>query len=1142
VTCHTGGTRLIDASPSVQALLGYDAGEFLAGRVALPQLIHADDRDIADVLFSPLRSNHEGDCNLRVRQAGGRILCVKGHYRREPHGDGVTLDLLLQDVKTLPRTIADITASECAWAVMENTDDYIYFKDRNHVFTGASQTLVSLTSTATHWTDLIGKTDYDVFPEASADSFYRLEKQVFAGVPIAHEIQETVVEDGRTGWVDNRKYPIRDAGGAIIGLHGIARDITAARNADAALHVSLARSQAIIDASPVPMATNDKGQRITLVNPAFVRTFGYDHSEIPTLADWWPKAYPDPAYRQWVMESWQEELARSARTGTAFEPMEITVRCKDGTERVVRASAAPLGHHETGDYLVVLQDITADKRAEQQLERSAFALAEAQRLARIGSWELFSASDVMTWSEELFRIFGMDPNAPTPTYPEHERLVTPESWQRLTAAVQLNLATGQRYEMELEIVRADGSHGWIWVRGERVQDDRGVTIGLRGVALDISDRKMADLMLRASEERWRFAVEGAGDGAWDWDIPSGAVNYSRRWIEMLGYEPHEIAPTIDEWRRLAHPDDAEQVLGEVQVHWDGHTGSSSNEYRMRCKDGSWKWILGRGLVVERDAAGLPLRMIGTNSDISARKQAELDLLKSEQALAEAQRIAHLGSWELDVATNQIVLSDELCRIYGFDPALPAPPLAEHEALYTPKGWETLRAAIAGSTSTGRPYEIELERRMPDGSEGWLMARGEVVTDDQGAIIGLRGVAQDITARKRMEMENAEIEAKLQRSQRLETVGTLAAGIAHDFNNLLAAIVGNAELAVVDMDPAHPAREHLLEIEKASTRAKTVVQQLLAFSRQHPQVRHPIALGPVIIEATTLLRATMPAAVQIVTSVEAEAPPVLADAGQIHQILINLCTNAWHALDDRPGTINVHLKSVSLDARAANAVGGLVPGPYACLSVRDTGKGMDAATLERIFNPFFTTKEPGKGTGLGLSVVHGIVAAHQGAIHVASRPGEGSTFTLYFPASELAVAVTPPTAPVAKSSPDVKGHILYLDDEDMLARVATRALQRLGFTVTTFARPTEAVKAFANDPLRFDAVITDMNMPEADGISVARQLRGIRPDVPMVLVSGSIDEALRQAAAEAGIAGVLCKPFTMQELKEVVLPVLDGRQP
>jgi len=756
VTCHTGGTRLIDASPSVQTLLGYDAGEFLAGRIALPQLIHADDRDIADVLFSPLSTNHEGDCHLRVRQAGGRILCVKGHYRREFDGDDVTLDLLLQDVKTLPRTMADITSSEHAAAMMENTDDYIDFKDRHHVFTGASQTLVSLTSTATHWTDLIGQTDYDVFPEASADSFYRLEKQVFAGVPVAHEIQDTVGKDGTTGWVDNRKYPIRDAGGAIIGLHGIARDITAARSADAALRESLARSLAIIDASPVPMATNDEGQRITLVNPAFIRAFGYEHSEIPTLADWWPKAYPDPAYRQRVMESWQKELARSARTGTAFEPMEVSIRCKDGTERVVRAGASPLGKDLAGDYMVVLQDITADKRAEQQLQRSGLALAEAQRL--------------------------------------------------------------------------------------------------------------------------------------------------------------------------------------------------------------------------------------------------------------------------------------------------------------------------------------------------------------------------------------------------ETVGALASGIAHDFNNLLAAIVANAEFAVVDMDPVHPAREHLLEIEKASTRAKTLVQQLLAFSRQHPQVRHPIALGPVVIEATALLRATIPAAVQLVTSVEAEAPPVLADAGQIHQILINLCTNAWHALDNRPGTINVHLKSVSLDARAANAVGGLAPGPYACLSVRDTGKGMDAATLERIFNPFFTTKEPGKGTGLGLSVVHGIVAAHQGAIHTASRPGEGTTFTLYFPASELAAPVTPPTAPVAKSSPDVKGHILYLDDEDMLARVATLALQRLGFTVTTFARPTEAVKAFANDPHQFDAVMTDMNMPEADGLSVARQVRGIRPDVPMVLVSGSIDEALRKAAAEAGIAGILCKPFTMQELKEVVLPVLDGRHP
>ena len=227
-----GAPRLSAVSDGVQALLGYPAADFRSGQRALPSLIHPEDRDVADALFSPASPGNEGECNLRLRPAGGRILCVKGRYRREVTAGGVVLELLLQDAKCLPRTMADAHTSPMFAAMMENTDDYIYFKDRNHVFTGASQTLVALCSPATRWTDLLGQTDYDVFPEEFADLYYRLEKQIFAGLTVAHEEQKTLGKDGKAGWVDNRKYPIRDASGVLIGLYGIARDITERRQAE----------------------------------------------------------------------------------------------------------------------------------------------------------------------------------------------------------------------------------------------------------------------------------------------------------------------------------------------------------------------------------------------------------------------------------------------------------------------------------------------------------------------------------------------------------------------------------------------------------------------------------------------------------------------------------------------------------------------------------------------------------------------------------------------------------------------------------------------------------------------------------------------------------------------------------------------
>jgi len=1117
--------RVSQVSGQVEELLGYSAEAFCSGTRSLPALIHADDQDIVELLFSPTAALASGACNLRVRQASGSILCVKGQYRHEAEADGRLLSLTLQDVKSLPRTMADVTGMPYAMSVMENTEDYVYFKDRNHVFTGASQTLVAFCHPAEHWTDLIGRTDYDVFPEDLADEYYRLEKQVFAGLEVAAEIQPIRRKDGTAGWVDNRKYPIRDASGAIVGLHGIARDITEATLATAALRESESRARATIDASPVPMATNDDAMRITSLNPAFTAAFGYELADIPTLADWWPKAYPDAEYRQQVAESWGRELARSAEAGTPFAPIELTIRCKDGTDRLALVRAVPLGGSFRGEHLVVLQDVTADRHAAQAL--------------------------------------------------------------------------------------------------------------------------------RTSEERLRFALDGSGAGAWDWDLSSGAVNYSPRWAEMLGYAPEEIAPALTEWSRLAHPDDLPRVLADVQLHLDGRTPVSSNEYRMRCKDGSWKWILGRGLVVARDASGTPLRMIGTHSDITERKQAELALRRSKEALDEAQRLAHIGSWELDLATGKVVLSDELCHIYGVDIAIASSSIEHHPSLYTPASWDRLLAAMTQTMTTGLPYEMELERILTDGARGWLWVRGECVRDEQGAITGLRGVAQDVTDRKRaeevlrlndvvirsisqgvivtgpdrlivsanvafcaitgydaaevigrdckflvgpetdpqttdairkalaaarpyageirnhrkdgtpfwneltitpvfdpsgalthfigvtqdissrkaLEQERAGIAAQLRQAQRLETVGTLAAGIAHDFNNILAAIVGNAELALSELGEVHAAREYLAEIGQASGRAKTLVQQVLTFSRQQQQERQPLALGALAHEVTALLRATIPTTVQIVTSVEGDTALMLGDVSQLHQVLVNLCTNGWHALEDRPGRIEVRVGSTMLSAKEASEIGELLPGSHVYLSVRDDGKGMDAEILRRIYDPFFTTKGPGKGTGLGLSVVHGIVRAHEGAMRVVSAPGKGTTFTLFFPVVGTAEVAEPTRTPVAAPTELLSGRVLYIDDEDMLVRVATRTLQRLGYEVAGFVNPAEALATFARDAGGFDVAFTDMNMPETDGLAVAKALLRLRPDLPIVLVSGSITDELRQAAEAVGITGVLCKPFSMQELRE-----------
>ncbi|MCX7144047.1 MAG: response regulator, partial [Proteobacteria bacterium] len=364
-----------------------------------------------------------------------------------------------------------------------------------------------------------------------------------------------------------------------------------------------------------------------------------------------------------------------------------------------------------------------------------------------------------------------------------------------------------------------------------------------------------------------------------------------------------------------------------------------------------------------------------------------------------------------------------------------------------------------------------------------------------------------------------------------------------FNNALAAILGNVELARQDVGPGHEALVSLEEIGKASRRAKDLVQQILAFGRRQKLERKPTSLALVVVESARLLRATFPAGVELKVDCKADAPAVLADATQLKQLLLNLCTNALHAVQDqaRPGLVEIGLSTHSAGGAPHNgperrSMGDRTPlreGRYACLWIRDNGPGMDEATRARIFEPFFTTKTVGKGTGLGLSVVHGIVKAHEASIEVQSAPGEGSAFRVYFPATEESVAEvtapTPDTVPVHGKGK----HVLYVDDEEAIVFLMTRLLERQGFRVSGYTDPREALAAARANPDQFDLVVTDYNMPYMSGLEVASALREIRADLPVVMASGYITEELRAEAPAAGIRELIYKPNTADDLCEAV---------
>jgi PAS domain S-box-containing protein len=398
-----------------------------------------------------------------------------------------------------------------------------------------------------------------------------------------------------------------------------------------------------------------------------------------------------------------------------------------------------------------------------------------------------------------------------------------------------------------------------------------------------------------------------------------------------------------------------------------------------------------------------------------------------------------------------------------------------------------------------------------------------VRDQAGKNYGRIWSFRDITERRKLE-------AQFRQAQKMESIGMLAGGIAHDFNNILSAILGNLHLAKLDAANSPEVQEHLDNIAQATKRATDLVNQILTFSRQNKQEREPLKLNHVVLEALKLLRASVPATIRIQTNL-AHTPTVLANATAIHQVIMNLGTNAWHAMRGAPGTLKVEMDVIEADADFAAAHAGLHPGRYVRLSVSDTGHGMDAGTMERIFDPFFTTKAVGEGTGLGLAVVLGIMQTHDGTITVESRPQQGATFHLYFPVFETETgAAETASLPVPRGTGE---HILFVDDEQALAGLGKKMLERLGYVVTLQTDASAAVAAVRAEPDKFELVVTDLTMPGLDGAKLGSQLLEIRPGLPILLTTGYSGIMTDESVRELGFCALLVKPTTARALGEAV---------
>jgi len=784
----------------------------------------------------------------------------------------------------------------------------------------------------------------------------------------------------------------------------------------------------------------------------------------------------------------------------------------------------------------IAHDITAHKQAEEALRESEKKYRELVENANSIIMRRDNIGNVTFFNEFAQSFFG---------YSEEEILgknvvgtivprVESTTGRNLRLMIEDIAVNPSRYaNNENENMRSSGERVWITWTNKPVFDENGRITEILCIGNDITGRKRAEDKLRESETQLRQIIDLVPHMIFvrDWDGKYLLVNEAVAKANNMS-----VSALTGKYLADFHSNSSEfqkMLQDDREVMMTGETKFLPEE----------PFTDARGNLRFHQATKVPFHVFGDKTpavlgvaiDITKNKQAAESLRESEARLDLALRSAHMGVWRIDLIENKRYFDDQVCRLLGIDPAKFTGTEEEFYKSVHPHDREMLTAALARSIEQDVLYEKEYRVVWPDGSVHYIITRGKLFRDETGQPVRMNGLIWDITEPKRAEEEREMLEAQLRISQKVEAIGTLAGGIAHDFNNILQPIIGYTEMELNELSASDPVRKSLEQVLKASLRAKELIKQILAISRStQEQHRIPTDISSIIKEVLTLLRSTLPTSIEMRQKIRRGV--ALADSTQIHQVLMNLCTNAAHAMNDR-GILEVRLSTVDLSESdlAGQAIFDLKPGPHLKLTVSDTGCGMDAKTRERIFDPYFTTKEVGKGSGLGLAVINGIVKRHEGAITVQSQPEKGTTFTIYIPSLD----VRPETTMQVDDLP-LRGseRILLVDDEPTLMEMGTSLLERLGYKVTSQTDSMKALEIFRSSPDKFDLIITDYTMPKLTGLDFAREVLRVRPDMPIMLCTGFSEKITPDSVKELGM-GFLMKPYGMRQMSEAIRKILDA---
>ena len=805
----------------------------------------------------------------------------------------------------------------------------------------------------------------------------------------------------------------------------------------------------------------------------------------------------------------------------------------------VTVSASPAANDPEILGLVMIENVTERNEAAEALRASEARLRQAQKLARIASWEWEPSTDQVVYTDEIFDVFGIDrehlEGSPASMVAS---VVHPDDRKLVAEAEERARETGTGQTTEYRIIRPDGEERWIRATGEAVYED-GALVRMIGANQDVTEQRATEAALRKARRLLEETQAISKLGGWEYEVAGGHATWTDEVYRIHGlrhdYDPDDVSRDISHYS----PDSA-PVLAEAFRRAVESGEAYDLELELDRPDGSRVWVrtIGRPVIEN----GTVVRVAGNIMDITERKQAEEALRRSNERLGLAQRASGAGVWDWDMITDTLVWSPELLVLFG----LPDDAEASFDtwrAVVHPEDAEVAQARISSAVENHVPLDQEYRIIRPDGEVVWIETAGSTSYDETGLPMRMLGICMDITERKRAERERLELDHRFQQSQKLESLGTLAGGVAHDFNNILTTILGNADLALSELPPSAPARQNLLEIAQAAGRAAGLCRQMLAYSGRGRFVIESIDLSALVEGMADLIQSTLNKKTLLRLRLGKELPSIQGDASQIAQVIMILAVNASEAIGEENGVITISTSAVECTPeylRDVHSEEQLLPGLYLSLEVSDTGVGMDRETRERILEPFFSTKFVGRG--LGIPAMFGIVRGHKGALKVHSEPGRGSTFTILLPAS--ARTAEPRIRGSAREHADQpeEGTVLLVDDDESLRLVTEKLLSRLGYHVLTARDGLEALTVFGQHHAEIALILLDLTMPNMDGEEAFHALRGLDPHVRVVMSSGYTEQEVTARFAGLGIAGFLHKPYTLAELRErmkAALTVPDG---